>query len=641
MDPITQQGLAGSAGAGGGDPVYVDDVFSIDLYRNDSTTEEFNNGLDMAGEGGLVVTALRDLGADRGWVDSERGVTKAIKSNSTNVEATEAWIDSFDNDGFTHGSYIGTGNNSGLVSWSFRKARGFFDVVKYTGNGVVGRNISHNLGSTPGMFIVKSTTHSEPWAVWHRSLSGSETLRLNESDAKANNNGWFNSTAPTSSVFTVGNATETNANGYSYVAYIFAHDDQRFGTNSDESIIKCGSFTGNTASVDLGFEPQWVMFKRTDSSAGGNWHIYDTMRGFHAPDEDDALLYANVTNAESVTSRRINLTSTGFDQTTNLYSGATYIYMAIRRPNKPPTAGTEVFDVQSRTTTNPNLFSTPLRYVDAAWNKITSGTGNWLSTSRLQGPSKFLRLNTSGSEGSVGSGQVEYDHNYKINPWRWSDNATEVNYLFRRAPGFFDVVNYTGNGADNHQIPHNLGVLPEFALFKSRNSGDSWIEFNDMNASTYTYGFLNGSSRGTQSYGSGYRMFAQPNATSLFLSNYNTTNQSGQTFICYLFASLDGISKVGTYTGTGNDINVDCGFTAGARFVLIKQSINNTGDWYVWDTARGIVSGNDPIIRLNESNAESQGDDYIDPLNAGFTVTSLAPGALNDSGNTYLFLAIA
>ena len=132
-----------------------------------------------------------------------------------------------------------------------------------------------------------------------------------------------------------------------------------------------------------------------------------------------------------------------------------------------------------------------------------------------------------------------------------------------------------------------------------------------------------------------------PNSTTFSLGSNNNVVASGSTYIAYLFAGLDGISKVSSYTGTGSNINVDCGFTAGARFVMIKRT-DSTGDWYVWDTARGIVSGNDPYFRLN-SYLDNYGTnvDYIDPLNAGFTVTSSAPAALNASGGTYLFLAIA
>ena len=128
-----------------------------------------------------------------------------------------------------------------------------------------------------------------------------------------------------------------------------------------------------------------------------------------------------------------------------------------------------------------------------------------------------------------------------------------------------------------------------------------------------------------------------------FINNltFNMGGPSGRTYIAYLFATLSDISKVGTYSGyTSNAVNVNCGFTAGARFILIKRT-DADADWYVWDTTRGIVSGDDPYFLMNDSAAQVTNTDYIDPLTTGFTVTASAPAALNATGGTYLFLAIA
>ena len=111
-------------------------------------------------------------------------------------------------------------------------------------------------------------------------------------------------------------------------------------------------------------------------------------------------------------------------------------------------------------------------------------------------------------------------------------------------------------------------------------------------------------------------------------------------FINCLFATLLGISKVGSYTGTGNAINVDCGFTSGARFVLIKRTDSN-GNWVLFDSTRGIVSGNDPYLRPNSTQVETTDEDHIGPLNAGFTVSASSGGDTNNSGASYIFLAIA
>jgi hypothetical protein len=127
---------------------------------------------------------------------------------------------------------------------------------------------------------------------------------------------------------------------------------------------------------------------------------------------------------------------------------------------------------------------------------------------------------------------------------------------------------------------------------------------------------------------------------SVFLNSSGGSNSSGATYIAYLFATCPGVSKVGTYTGTGTTLQIDCGFTAGARFVLIKRT-DSTGDWYVWDSARGIIAGNDPYLLLNSTAAEVTSTDYIDTYSAGFEISSTAPAAINANAGTFIFLAIA
>ena len=497
MDPITRQAIAVAAGAGGGDPLYVDDVFSTFLYEASGTTQAINNGIDLAGEGGMVWIKNRANGSsftNHTVVDSERIGSyghKSVYPNLTEAEfnptaTSNAVVTSFSSNGFTRG---GNGNvsNGTNVSWSFRKAPGFFDVVTYTGTGSV-QNISHSLGSTPGMIMVKHLNGTSDWSVWHRSLSVSQRsqLRLNTTSAEiTTNTDYWGNTAPTSTQFTVGNSLLTGGNGQTYVAYVFAHDDQSFGTDGDEAIIKCGSYTGNGSGngpvVNLGFEPQFLLTKKTSGGDAGTWTVLDNMRGINA-DGNAARLYPNTSDSES-DATVLSLTSTGFQLKTagNSYNanGATYIYMAIRRPHKPPTAGTEVFamDTGSSSSTIPTWDSGFT--VDMAINHYPNSSGmNHVSAARLMGANNLVPNNTN----ALGSnGNLTWDSNVG---WGTTYNYNAYSYMFRRAPGFVDVVAYKGNGANNHQIPHNLGVVPEFALFKERNSTDSWVQFNDMNAST-------------------------------------------------------------------------------------------------------------------------------------------------------------
>ena len=131
-----------------------------------------------------------------------------------------------------------------------------------------------------------------------------------------------------------------------------------------------------------------------------------------------------------------------------------------------------------------------------------------------------------------------------------------------------------------------------------------------------------------------------PTADVVTLSSSPDVNVSGGTYIAYLFSTLAGISRVGSYTGNGSSQTIDCGFTTGARFILIKRT-DSTGDWYVWDSARGIVAGNDPHLSLNTTAAEVTTDDSVDAESSGFIVNQDAGTNVNVNTASYIFLAIA
>ena len=223
-----------------------------------------------------------------------------------------------------------------------------------------------------------------------------------------------------------------------------------------------------------------------------------------------------------------------------------------------------------------------------------------------------------------------------------------ITYAFSRAPGFMDVVSYEAASGDL-TVNHNLGVTPEMVIVKGRNYSSAWMVWHSgLSAGTgSTNHYIRLDSDAAES-SSAVANFVSFSSTNFVVGNGRTsTNNTGVSgeYIAYLFASLDGISKVGTYTGTDNDIDVDCGFTGGARFVLIKRidavvAGSYPSDWYFWDTTRGIVSGNDPFMRLNTNDAEVTNQDWIDPLDSGFKVVT-TNSALNTDGGSYIYLAIA
>jgi hypothetical protein len=584
---------------------------------------------------------------DHQLVDTTRGSTKYINSNLTNAESTSTnRVTAFNTNGFTlaGGSQVNESTGS-YVSWTFREQPKFFDVVTYTGTGSA-RTIAHSLDSVPGCMIIKRTDDVRDWAVYHRSLGATKGIYLNSTAAEFTSlTALWNGTTPTSTEFSVGTNGDVNASGGTYVAYLFAHDAGGFGRTGTDNVISCGSFTtpsGSATSVNLGYEPQFVLFKATNTT--DDWYIADNMRGFQGGSPTGAgnptILRPNTSQAEGSVGQFLYLEPTGFNVQPGVFSvGTTFIYIAIRRgPMKTPTTGTSVFSPYVTTSVAASasgstlanaLYSTNF-VVDMGLQVNASGTDGWYMGPRLAG-NRYMKTETTAAEAA--SSQLVYDSNVGA----WGFNSSYGLYSFRRAPGFFDVVCYTGNGTAGRTVTHNLGVAPELIIIKNRTTVESWAVYSASLGATKGL-YLNGTNAAITSI-----LFwnnTAPTSTVFSVSNAVLVNQNNANLVAYLFASCPGVSKVGSYTGTGTTLQIDCGFTGGARFVLIKRT-DSTGDWYVWDSARGIVSGNDPYLLLNTSGAEVQGTDYVDTYSAGFEISSTAPAGINANGGTYLFLAIA
>jgi len=628
--------LQAAAGQAGGEALNVEDVFSTYLYEGTGSALTINNGIDLAGEGGLVWQKLRNQAKNHNLFDTVSGVNKYLSSNQPTEQLTDANINfAFNANGFSMNNSYSTLNalNDEGVSWTFRKAPKFFDIVTYTGDGVAGRTISHNLGTTVGSIFVKRTDAGWPWQVYHRGLSNPATKMLQLHNTEAEITGFWYGAAATSTEFTVNSSNSVNQSGGTYVAYLFAHNDGdgEFGADGDLDIIKCGSYTASNSgvSINLGFEPQWVMIKRTDSSQ--SWYIFDTMRGFTASD-NPVTLKPDSSDAEGGLAK-YRITSTGFQWNSDSGdSGREYIYMAIRRGTKVPESGTEVFaidNLQNPTTVPAFQSGFP---VDLALVRNVNATYDMYVKDRLRGTPN-LQTNTTAAELSFFS-TADFDY---MSGWYNSGTNTDFySWMWKRAPGYFDVVAYTGNSTAGRTVSHNLTVAPEMMWVKRRNTTDSWAVFLpsilgntkalvlDQTLASFTYDGFNDT---------------DPSDTAFTLGSDGSVNASGSTYIAYLFASLPGISKVGSYTGNGGTQNIDCGFSSGARFVLIKCSSDGLSDWHVMDSTRGIVAGNDPFLYLNDTTAEDSGEDMIDPYSSGFALA--ANNRVNTSGRTYIFYAIA
>jgi len=630
--------------------VFVEDVFSTYLYTGTGSAITINNDIDLSGKGGLTwfKTRTGTTTGDHYLIDTVRGNNKLLVTTVADAQDTDGTLlTAFNSNGFSIGTNgVVNTNTRTYASWTFREQAKFFDVVTFSGNSST-QNISHNLGSEPGMIIIKRTDSTGDWWVYHRSLGNTGYLRLNLNNASATSAGIWDSTTPTSSVFSLGNGS-ANLSGGTYVAYLFAHNAGGFGTAGTDNVVSCGTFTADGSggySVNLGYEPQYVFLKRTDAT--GNWFILDVMRGAGVGTATTQELKANLVAAESTNAGNLmspNATGFGVSSTLSNLDAGTYIYMAIRRPMKVPTTGTSVFspniftEIVSIPTTLTSNFATDLYFVA----RRNSATGFYWGD-KLRGSNaatnNLLTSASTAAEVTFGSTPTSFASNTGViinQGFNNSSGAEDILYQFRRAPGFFDEVCYTGTGSAR-TLNHNLTVVPELMIVKKRNASASWQVYTAATGNTLKLILEeNGSTEGGSTSWNG----TTPTASVFSLGTDFRVNGSGDTFVNYLFATCPGVSKVGSYTGNGGTQAIACGFTGGARFVLIKRT-DSTGDWYVYDTARGIVSGNDPYLLLNSTAAEVTSTDYIDPVSSGFEISSTAPAAINANGGSFIFLAIA
>lgn len=630
-------------------------TFSSFVYTANNAGLTVTNGIDLAGDGGLVWGKSRSAVQNHRLYDTEGN---GLYSNYDYASFGAAGKFTANSDGFDLTASSGIVGGSGYggpdyASWTFRKREKFFDIVTYTGDGTSGRQISHNLNATVGMILIKRTDASGGWRVYHRGANDSTNpeqwyAMLQSTNPFATASSVWNNTAPTSSVFTVGSDTDTNGNGGTFVAYLFAHD------TTSESMIKCGHIntdgSGN-ASVDVGWEPQFVFWKADFSASGnehGNWKMNDVIRGFPASDPANAFgypstIYANTDGAETINGVDGYLESStgfGFGQ---VPGNSSYVYMAIRSPMmEAPTVATDVFNVTTRTGEVGNEGAYRPGFVtDMAFHKVvTNAINSFEIGSRI---TKLKSMNTNDTSAEVSQSDQRYDY---MNGWNTetSSSSTKYSWMWKRAKGFFDVVSYQGNGVNGRQIQHSLGVTPEMIWVKLRNQfADSWMVYHKDLATNYN--LVLDSTGQSADYSGRVR---SPDSTTFTVSSDTSVNNTYSPTLyyqAYLWASTPGVSKCGIITGTGADQNIDCGFPNTARFVLLKKT-NGTGKWFLFDSVRGITTADtDPFLALNDTAAQATesseaGGNMIQNYASGFTVTNAGP-QFTASGAEHIYYAIA
>ena len=328
--------------------------FQTLLYTgNASLTALTNDGNSDLQPDLIWVKARTNLGGYFDAIqDTSRGIDKILSVSQTATELdTSEQIKSVQSDGFTVGDNSDSNNYVNLdtytyVAWQWKANGGTtssntngtitstvqanttagFSIVTYDGTGSSGATFGHGLGTVPNFIIIKNRSEVKDWAVYHganTSAPETDALFLNLTDTTIDNAGYWNDTAPTSSIITLGDNTKVNSSGEQHVAYCFTEK---------QGYSKFGTYEANASAdgpfIYTGFKPAWILFKNIDNA--NNWVLHDNKRG--AFNVNDEQLSPNNSNAEATDSAKMDFLSNGFKIRVDAQgvnnSGHTIIYMA-------------------------------------------------------------------------------------------------------------------------------------------------------------------------------------------------------------------------------------------------------------------------------------------------------------------------
>ena len=325
--------------------------FQTALYTGNNSNRDITNDGNSDLQPDWIWGKGRSESSDPTATDSSRGNTKVLTPSDNSAEGTASdYVTAFNSDGFSLGSNNGMNKNTvTYVAWQWKANGGStttndasatsvgtidsvyqanttagFSIVTFTGNGSSGATVAHGLGAVPKTILIKSRNGAnKSWNVYHSSIDATDAAQLDTTAAFYDSPSYWNDTEPTSTVFSLGNSSETNESGKNFVAYCFAEI---------QGYSKFGSYTGNGNNngpfVYTGFKPAWVLYKR--SSDTGNWRILDNKRNtFNVINNE---IYADLNNAEAQ-DNQMDFLSNGFKLRNGSSvgqngDGSTYIYWA-------------------------------------------------------------------------------------------------------------------------------------------------------------------------------------------------------------------------------------------------------------------------------------------------------------------------
>ena len=648
--PITigKYGLAGSNFNG--------EIAQVRLFNKELSQSEINT---VYAETASTLNTLQILG------DTSCVATWPLGTNADDLSGNYSGTSST-NVTFGVPGFLMRNTNGTITSTVSTSQESGFSVVKYSPNNTVGMSIGHGLSKAPSLVITKRLDTSQDWGVYTNVSTGTTAtnwLSLNDSDAYGSG-----------SYMTIKSTTlELPASGAFWaspssrqIAYCFANIDgyQRIG-----SYVGTGGFG---PFVYTGFEPAWLLIKEVTNT--GNWCIYDNKRDTENP--NNKVLAANSSNPESSYSSgyNVNFHTNGFEIAENTSNdlntfGNTYLFWAIAA-NPDTTEPTKANSFKTVTYSGNGISGTSITGTgfkpDLTWVKVrTQGYYHfWHDSVRLVQSDYYLVSSDTNAQGTGGEASQRIssfdDDGFTISgtgnlsnlnrspghdyvSWNWkaldhdrglpsiNSDGTIQSLVSSNQNAGFSIVKYFGNTTAGATVGHGLSAKPEWIFIKNLDQSVAWMAY-DTNINNVGYLSLNDDFQ-TGRLAWAFNSTAPTTKTVTLGYNGGTAVNSGDNFIMYLWHSVPGHSKIGSYTISSSSDRIITGLGFTPSWVMVKRT-DSTGAWVITDTSRGITK--EIYANLNNSeNTDSNGVQSFDT--DGFTVGT--GSWLGATGGTYIYMA--
>ena len=518
------------------------------------------------------------------------------------------------------------------------------------------------MNKIPSIVITKGTSGSAGATNWnvYTSITGpTKKLVLNTSAAEATNTTYWNDTAPTASVFSLGTTGDSNYNTSNYIAYCFANIDgyQRIGSY-------IGNGSANGPYIYTGFEPAWILIKNVTTN-GKYWYIYDNKRS--TTKSLGKELYANTTDREYDydSTGRLVADSNGFHVASTESgintSGATMIFMAIAaNPDTTEPTKANSFKTKLYTGTGSTHAITGLGFKpDFIWTKNRDTTDSSALVDSVRGivsPAPYLASDaTTASATSTNMPTSVQDNGYTITgaggrtntsgedyvSWNWKGADHDRNLAAINTDGDipsvvsanpaagFSIVKWTASSTASDTIGSGLGGTVEFLITKKLNGSRDWhVWHKDLPNN----GYLSLNSAAAES---------TPNGNRATVTNNNTfiaESTSGDSMIAYCWREISGYSSIGTYTGNGSATGptVTTGFEP--SWVILKCISSGSTNWRIIDSARDTTNPRSGYLNADTNSAEETAYDQVNFLSNGFQLAT-TDTSINGNGNSHIYVA--